>query len=121
MKSCEGDHWVPLVFYIATTKQTPHPISVGAENDSILSVRGYFVPIELINSSTTRDFRTVLICGNDFLKGGVQFRWLQTVRVGSQLLKKKDVWSLDNVTVGVHINSTHERQVFSEDFDKENT
>ena len=121
VKSCKGDHWIPLVFYIARTLRTTRPISVGAENNSILSLRGYFVPIELINSSTTRDFRTVLICGNDFLKGGVQFRWLQTVRVGGQLLKKKDVWSLDNVTVGVHINRTHERQVLSEDFDEENT
>ena len=121
MKSREGDHWIPLVFYIATTQRTIRPISVGEENSSSLSLRGYSVPIELINSSTTRDFRTVRICRNDFLKGGVQFRWLQTVRVGGQLLKKRDVWSLDNVTVGVHINSTHERQVLSEDFDEENT
>ena len=94
---------------------------MGAENNSRLSLRGYFVPIELINSSTTQDMRTVRICGNDSFKGEVQFRWLQTVRVGTSLKEKKDVWSLDNVTVGVHINRTHERQVLSEDFDEGNT
>ena len=108
------------MFYIATTKRTAHPIIVGEQNKSRLSLRGYFVPIELINSSTTQDMRTVRICGNDSFKGGVQFRWLQTVRVAKRS-EKKDVWSLDKVTVTVHSNRTHERQVLSEDFDEENT
>lgn len=121
LKSGEGDHWIPLVFYSADRKDKRNnkieEISVGAKNNSMLSLRGYFVPIELINSSTTQDVRTVLVCGNDFYKRGVQFRWLQTVHVKQEM--KKDVWSLDNVTVAVHINSAHERQVLSEDFDDE--
>lgn len=82
----------------------------------MLSLRGYSVPIQLITSSTTQDIR---ICDNDCLNGEVQFRWLQTAAI--QLRDKaRDIWSLDNVTVAVHINGTHERQVLSEDFEEEN-
>ena len=123
VKSGEGDHWIPLVFYSADRNERRNnqieKISVGAKNNSMLSLRGYFVPIELINSSTTKDIRTVLVCGNDFYKTGVQFRWLQTVHVIEET--RKDVWSLDNLTVAVHINSAHDRQVLSEDFDEINT
>lgn len=120
MKTSEGDHWIPLVFYITDEKKDKRitsPISVGTENNSLLSLRGYSVPIELINSSTTQDIRMVRVCDNDFFKREVQFRWLQTARVKD---KTRDVWSLDNVTVAVHINGTHERQVLSEDFEEEN-
>ena len=120
VKTGESDHWIPLVFYSTSEKRdkrTRFPVSVGTENNSMLSLRGYSVPIELINSSTTQDIRMVRVCGNNFFKRGVQFRWLQTVRVKTTM---RDVWSLDNVTVAVHINSTHERQVVSEDFEEEN-
>ena len=119
VKTGEGDHWIPLVFYITNEnryKRTKFAVSVGAENNSMLSLRGYSVPIKLINSSTTQDIR---VCDNDFFKREVQFRWLQTAAI--QLRDRaRDVWSLDNVNVSVHINSTRERQVLSEDFEEEN-
>ena len=122
VKTSEGDHWIPLVFYITDEKKDKRitsPISVGTENNSLLSLRGYSVPIELINSSTTQDIRMVRVCDNDFFKREVQFRWLQTAAI--QLRDEaRDVWSLDNVNVAVHINSTRERQVLSEDFEEEN-
>ena len=119
VKTGEGDHWIPLVFYTTNEnryKRTKFAVSVGTENNSMLSLRGYSVPIELITSSTTQDIR---VCDNDFFKREVQFRWLQTAAI--QLRDKaRDVWSLDNVNVAVHINGTHGRQVLSEDFEEEN-
>ena len=119
VKTSEGDHWIPLVFYITDEKKDKRitSISVGTTNNSLLSLRGYSVPIELITSSTTQDIRMVRVCDNDFFKREVQFRWLQTARVKD---KARDVWSLDDVNVAVHINSTRERQVLSEDFEEEN-
>lgn len=117
VKTGEGDHWIPLVFY--TTKLMK--IDTNELNFQLvwvqkITLRGYSVPIQLITSSTTQDIR---ICDIDFINREVQFRWLQTAAI--QLRDKaRDIWSLDNVTVAVHINGTHERQVLSEDFEEEN-
>lgn len=75
------------------TNELNFQFSVGTDNNSMLSLQGYSVPIQLITSSTTQDIR---ICDNDFLNREVQFRWLQTAAI--QLRDKaRDVWSLDHV------------------------
>jgi len=114
-----GDgHWVPLMFYSANdlNDRMNNNIRLGDVTNSSLSLRGYSVPVERVNASTTQNIRTVLICDSEFLETGVQFRWLQTVRVQENLpSKESDVWTLDNVTVKVHNDTV--RQVLSEDFE----
>jgi len=117
-----GDgQWVPLMFYSANDldDRINNHIRLGDVTNSSLSLRGYRVPVEMVTASTTQNIRTVLICGSEFLETGVQFRWLQTVRVlvrGSGIgLPEKDVWTLDNVTVEVCNGKM--RQVLSEDFE----
>ena len=115
-----GDgHWVPLIFYSADDDRINNHIQLGDVTNSSLSLRGYRVPVERVTANMTQSIRTVLICGSEFLETGVQFRWLQTVRVlvsGSGIgLPEKDVWTLDNVTVEVCNGKM--RQVLSEDFE----
>jgi len=115
-----GDgHWVPLMFYSANTlnDRINNDIRLGNVTNSSLSLRGYRVPVERVTASTTQNIRTVLICGSEFLETGVQFRWLQTVRVGFRNILQSNIdgWTLDNVTVEVHDDTV--RQVLSEDFE----
>ena len=110
-----GDgHWVPLMFYSANDDRAIGSLRLGDVTNSSLSLRGYRVPVEKVTANMTQNIRTVLICGSEFLETGVQFRWLQTVRV-QENLPNEDVWTLDNVTVEV-CNDTV-RQVLSEDFE----
>jgi len=92
-------------------------IRLGNVTNSSLSLRGYRVPIERVTASTTQNIRTVLICDSEFLETGVQFRWLQTVRVGFRNILQSNIdgWTLDNVTVEVCNGKM--RQVLSEDFE----
>ena len=117
VRSSGTDGWIPLMFFglINRTGETRHPVALGTvnSNKSQVILRGYSVPIVLVTPATTRDIRTVWVCGEEFLERGVQFRWLQTVRVKAV---NKDVWTLDNVTVAANC-SGRMRQVFSEDFE----
>jgi len=115
-----GDgHWVPLMFYSANdlNNRINNNIRLGNVTNSSLSLRGYRVPIERVTASTTQNIRTVLICDSEFLETGVQFRWLQTVRVGFRNILQSNIdgWTLDNVTVEVCNGKM--RQVLSEDFE----
>ena len=120
-KTSGDGHWVPLVFYSANdlTERINNGIRLGDVTDSSLLLRGYSVPVEMVTADTTQSIRTVQICDSEFLAAGVQFRWLQTVRVQVNAsgagLPEKDVWTLDNVTVVVHNDTV--RQVLSEDFE----
>ena len=117
-----GDgHWVPLMFYSANnlTDHINGSIRLGNVTNSSVLLRGYRVPVERVTANTTQNIRTVLICDSEFLETGVQFRWLQTVRVGvvdSILQSNRDKWTLDSVTVEVHDDTV--RQVLSEDFER---
>ena len=117
-----GDgRWVPLVFYSANdlNDRINNGIRLGDVTNSSLLLRGYSVPVERVTADTTQSIRTVRICDSEFLEAGVQFRWLQTVRLKVDAsgagLPGKDVWTLDNVTVMVH--NVTVRQVLSVDFE----
>ena len=113
-----GDgHWVPLMFYSANDDRAIGSLRLGDVTNSSLSLRGYRVPVERVTANTTQNIRTVLICGSEFLETGVQFRWLQTVRVGFRNILQSNIdgWTLDNVTVEVHNDTV--RQVLSEYFE----
>ena len=112
--SSGAGHWVPLMFYSANDDRAIGSLRLGDVTNSSLSLRGYRVPVERVTANTTQNIRTVLICGSEFLETGVQFRWLQTVRV-QENLPNEDVWTLDNVTVEVCNGKV--RQVLSEDFE----
>ena len=117
MRSSRTDGWVPLRFYglINKTGKTTHRIALGTvnSNKSKVILRGYSVPIVNVTLNTTQNITTVRVCGEEFFERGVQFRWLQTVRVPNL---SKDVWTLDNVTVAANC-SGRMTQVFSEDFE----
>ena len=117
--SSGAGHWVPLIFYSANdlNNRINNNIRLGNVTNSSLSLRGYRVPIERVTASTTQNIRTVLICDSEFLETGVQFRWLQTVRVGFRNILQSNIdgWTLDNVTVEVHNDTV--RQVLSEYFE----
>ena len=116
VRSSRTDGWVPLRFYglVNKTGKTTHRIALGTVNSNeSVNLRGYSVPIEVVTPETTQDITTVRVCGEEFFERGVQFRWLQTVRIRGL---SKDVWTLDNVTVAANC-SGRMTQVFSEDFE----
>ena len=120
VRSSTTDSWVPLMFYglDSETDRTKHLVAAGLglvdSNVSMVTLRGYSVPIRLLTSTAAaQNIAAVQVCGREFLESGVQFRWLQTVRVKEP---ERDMWTLDNVTVAVNYNGSM-RQVLFEDFE----
>ncbi len=88
----DGD-WIPLVY---------HNNIILPTNDLPLQVRNYDVPY--YTCSGVQSFR-ISVCGDDYLRDGLQIRWLQQVTF-STTDKKRDVMTLDNVSISLIVNET---------------
>ena len=82
--------WIPLVYH--TTLPT---------NDPTIRIRDYDVPY--YTCSGVQSFR-ISVCGDDYLRDGLQIRWLQQVFLYTGI--KRDVVTLDNVSISLIVNET---------------
>ncbi|XP_064406825.1 uncharacterized protein LOC135351685 isoform X2 [Halichondria panicea] len=83
--------WIPLAY---------HNI-LFTNNPSKIRIRDYDVPY--YNCSGVQSFR-ISVCGDDYLRDGLQIRWLQYVNLKTD--KKRDVVTLDNVSISLIVNET---------------
>ncbi len=82
--------WIPLVYH------TRLPT-----NDPTIRIRDYDVPY--YSCSGVQSFR-ISVCGDNYLGDGLQIRWLQ--QISSFTDKKRDVVTLDNVSISLIVNET---------------
>ncbi len=80
--------WIPLVYHNKLNGRT------------VQKIRDYDVPY--YNCSQVQSFR-ISVCGDDYLRDGLQIRWLQQVTF-STTDKKRDVITLDNVSISLIVN-----------------
>ncbi len=80
--------WIPLVYH----NRLP-------TNDPTIRIRDYDVPY--YNCSGVQSFR-ISVCGDDYLRDGLQIRWLQYVSFTHD--RKRDVVTLDNVSISLIVN-----------------
>ncbi|XP_064406818.1 adhesion G-protein coupled receptor G2-like isoform X2 [Halichondria panicea] len=85
----DGD-WIPLAYHTRLST-----------NDPPLQVRDYDVPY--YNCSGVHSFK-ISVCGDDYLRDGLQIRWLQQVNLVPNTLR--DVVTLDNVSISLIVNET---------------
>ncbi len=82
--------WIPLVYHDRST------------NDHTIRIRDYDVPSYTFTG--VESFR-ISVCGDDYLRDGLQIRWLQYVNLKNKG-DKKDVVTLDNVSINLIMNET---------------
>ncbi len=82
--------WIPLVYHDRSTN-----------NPSTIQIRDYDVPYN--TSPGVQSFR-ISVCGDDYLRDGLQIRWLQYVFFKHD--RKRDVVILDNVSISLIVNET---------------
>ena len=115
--------WIPLAFYAPNFNRSNFSINMGDDvlNDTlnIVTIRGYEVPV-----NTSGTFSVSLnVCDRDlFTRDDVQFRWLQTAYFNNDD-NVKDVWTLDNVKITLHlsVNDTNGTVLFKDDFNNQDT
>ncbi len=82
-------NWIPLAYHNRVSTNNP-----------TFRIRDYDVPY--YNDGEVQSFK-MSVCGDDYLRDGLQIRWLQYV-----ILKNKDVdvVTLDNVSIILIVNET---------------
>lgn len=114
--------WIPLAFYAPSPKRSTKDINVGKVNlnetscsNGTINIRGYQVPLFLMGQQGP--FHVSLnVCDKEFgNRDGLQFRWLQTTYF-RQRKRQRDVWTLDDVSVTVHVNNTYNQTILTDDF-----
>ncbi len=85
----DGD-WIPLVYH-----------NILPTNGPTIRIRDYEVPY--YNCSGVQSFK-ISVCGDDYLRDGLQIRWLQQVFLYTGI--KRDVVTLDNVSISLIVNET---------------
>ena len=119
--------WIPLVFYVNTLnlaeKESNHSITVADSlSGSSIMLRGYTVPFIDVNSSTNWTRGEVHVCGEEFLSGPVEFRWLQTSvqqQADHDSLRGLDVFSIDNVTITSVYGDVYRCELLTDDFEND--
>ena len=78
----------------------PQNIDISPFAQKSINIRGYTVPIVMQNN-TNPLYVNFSVCGNNIVRSGVQFRWLQTASVfvrsvyGNDI---RDVWTMNGVS-----------------------
>ena len=84
----DGD-WIPLAYH-------DHQLYT---NNPTFRIRDYDVPY--YNSTEVQSFK-ISVCGDDYLRDGLQIRWLQQVNFYTNF--KRDKVTLDNVSISLVVN-----------------
>ena len=94
------EEWIPVAFiFLKNNNGTQTEIEIGRPNKGF-TIRGYSVERLMgIDDGRTNVSLKMSIISAQY---AIQFRWLQTSRVGNSVLR--DVWIIDNIAV-IHVLS----------------
>ncbi len=117
-----GRDWIPLQYITPSlpSNQARHPSIPLMLNDPFVAIRGNYL-VETANN--IEDKLQVSVCGS-LLTRKVQLRWMQTAVSNSQDPTTdpdnwRDLWTLDNVTVVLHVNETYNETLIKDNFDNQ--
>ena len=112
-------HWIPLHFFSAGNNNDPYRIPFGPINitDSTVVIRGYDVPYTFRNSNQPLSVNWS-VCGEMFVRDGLQFRWLQTAAVDQQQITR-DCVTMDDLSISLAHKDQTKVSLVSEDFRNE--
>ena len=102
-------HWIPLHFF-----QIILPFGPININDGTVVIRGYDVPYTFQNSNQPLSVNWS-VCGEMFVRDGLQFRWLQTAVI-YQDRNIKDCVTMDDLSISLAHKDQTKVSIVSEDF-----
>ena len=109
-------HWIPLHFFPAENNRDQFRVPFGPINitDSTVVIRGYDVPYTFQNSNQPLSVKWS-VCGEMFVRDGLQFRWLQTTSV-DQRVNIRDCVTIDDLSISLAHKDQTKVSLVSEDF-----
>ena len=119
-----GRDWIPLQYIspnLPDNRNRNSNFLIGDLNDQVVTIRGYTLDDTITDGEV--DQLQVSVCGS-FLTSEVQLRWMQTAASISRLPTTnpnnwRDLWTLDNVTVVLHVNETYNETLIKDNFDNQ--
>ncbi len=100
----KNGEWIPLIYVIENSIRSlsMHNINIvpiDTKPSNYISIRGYTVPVYMQNSSSPL-LINISVCGEDIVRNGVQFRWLQTTSLYVQKsgYQIRDAWTMKDVS-----------------------
>ncbi len=97
-----GGTWIPVAYHDRFSTDT-------------IRIRDYDVPYYY--HSGVQSFE-MSVCGDDYLRDGLQIRWLQQVIFNTN--KKRDVVTLDNVSISLIVSNETSISLLEDGFDQGN-
>ena len=109
-------HWIPLHFFPAGNSKDEIRLPFGQINvtDSTVAIRGYDVPYTFQNSSQSLSVNWS-VCGEMFVRDGLQFRWLQTTSIDQRVIIR-DCVTIDDLSISLAHKDQTIVSLVSEDF-----
>ena len=122
--------WIPLMYYAPVVDDDSKRSTVSQDirlgdldSGYINFIRGYSVPYTVQDVSNLVE-KSLWICDQDLVRrDNVHFRWLQTTTFSypaNNPINEKDTWTLDDVSIILHFNETHNHVLLEDDFDYQN-
>lgn len=110
--------WVPLYYRAPNLNENPNNVNIGTPS-STFTLRDHQVDVHI-----DRDNNIFSMCGPLLHNNNtVQLRWMQTASSlsANQTVPDnwRDLWALDNVTVILHVNETHNVILIEDNFDNQ--
>ncbi len=110
--------WIPLYFTAPNVNKNNNDIDIGTFSNKHIILRSHAVYVDVGGSGGT-----ISVCGPPLLQNTVQLRWLQTASSFSkdQTVPEnwRDLWTLDDVTVVLHVNETYNTILIDDNFDNQ--
>ena len=109
-------HWIPLHFFPAGNNDDQIRVPFGPINitDSTVVIRGYDVPYTFQNSNQSLSVNWS-VCGEMFVRDGLQFRWLQTTSIDQRVITR-DCVTIDDLSISLAHKDQTTVSLVSEDF-----
>ncbi|XP_064399841.1 uncharacterized protein LOC135346210 isoform X4 [Halichondria panicea] len=119
-----GRDWIPLQYIspnLPDNRNRNSNFLIGHLNDQVVTIRGYTLNDTITDGEVNQ--LLVSVCGS-FLTSEAQLRWMQTAASISRLPTTnpnnwRDLWTLDNVTVVLHVNETYNKTLIKDNFDNQ--
>ena len=104
--------WIPIKYIYFGTDESNDIFSIGSFSDNF-TIRGYFVD-QCFNVTSSRI--KINIC-NFNTSDIVQFRWLQTSEINTNINRSRDVWIIDEIEISVVTPDLDSVTLLNETFD----
>ncbi len=98
--------WIILVYHTRLSN-----------NGSIIQKIRYYDDVSYYNCNGVQTFK-MSVCGDDYLRDGLQIRWLQQVSFNQDI--KRDVVTLDNVSISLIVSNETIIRLLEDRFDQGN-